>query len=78
MGGYPVGSVLLGVAGPGHTEVMRLKLSGDRWNIRLGAARTAVAELLRCVRAPLVNICGPGAANWPPPRLVHALRMASS
>ncbi|BDT88159.1 CinA family protein [Nocardia cyriacigeorgica] len=51
-GGYPAGTVFLGLAGAGHTEVMRLKLSGDRWNIRLGAARTAVAELLRCVRGP--------------------------
>ncbi|WP_063050255.1 CinA family protein [Nocardia arthritidis] len=48
--GHPVGTVFLGLAGPGHTEVMRLKLSGDRWTIRLGATRTAVAELLRCVR----------------------------
>jgi nicotinamide-nucleotide amidase len=48
--GHPVGTVFLGLAGPGHTEVMRLKLSGDRWTIRIGATRTAVSELLRCVR----------------------------
>ncbi|MFI9510218.1 CinA family protein [Nocardia sp. NPDC052566] len=48
--GHPVGTVFLGVAGPRHTEVMRLKLAGDRWTIRLGAAHTALRELLRCVR----------------------------
>ncbi|MBF6335854.1 nicotinamide-nucleotide amidohydrolase family protein [Nocardia abscessus] len=48
--GHPVGTVFLGLAGPGHTEVMRLKLSGDRWTIRIGATHTAVSELLRCVR----------------------------
>lgn len=48
--GIEVGTVFLGLAGPGHTEVMRLKLTGDRWNIRIAATRTAVAELLRCVR----------------------------
>ncbi|MGW0181792.1 CinA family protein [Nocardia sp. NPDC003345] len=49
--GIEVGTVYLGLAGPGHTEVMRLKLAGDRWNIRVAATRTAIAELLRCVRA---------------------------
>lgn len=48
--GIEVGTVFLGLAGPGHTEVMRLKLSGDRWNIRFTAAQAAVQELLRCVR----------------------------
>ncbi|MFI5718418.1 CinA family protein [Nocardia sp. NPDC051750] len=48
--GIEVGTVFLGLAGPGHTEVMRLKLTGDRWNIRSTATRTAVQELLRCVR----------------------------
>ncbi|WP_327150501.1 CinA family protein [Nocardia sp. NBC_01329] len=48
--GVEVGIVFLGIAGPGHTEVMRLKLSGDRWNIRVTAAHAAVQELLRCVR----------------------------
>ncbi|MEU7767410.1 CinA family protein [Nocardia sp. NPDC049190] len=50
--GYAVGTVFLGIAGPGHTEVMRLKLFGDRWTIRVGATHTAVRELLRCVRDP--------------------------
>ncbi|PXX54650.1 nicotinamide-nucleotide amidase [Nocardia tenerifensis] len=48
--GHAVGTVFLGLAGPGHTEVMRLKLHGDRWTIRIGAAHTAIRELLRCVR----------------------------
>ncbi|NKY37895.1 CinA family protein [Nocardia speluncae] len=48
--GIEVGTVYLGLAGPGHTEVMRLKLTGDRWNIRFTATRAAVQELLRCVR----------------------------
>ncbi|WP_040791351.1 CinA family protein [Nocardia paucivorans] len=48
--GIGAGTVFLGLAGPGHTEVMRLKLSGDRWNIRFDATRTAIRELLRCIR----------------------------
>ncbi|WP_280398920.1 CinA family protein [Nocardia carnea] len=48
--GIEVGTVYLGLAGPGHTEVMRLKLTGDRWNIRFTATRAAIEELLRCVR----------------------------
>ncbi|MEU2035054.1 CinA family protein [Nocardia amamiensis] len=48
--GHPVGTVFLGIAGPVHSEVVRLKLPGDRWTIRIGATRTAVSELLRCVR----------------------------
>ncbi|NUP25543.1 MAG: CinA family protein [Nocardia sp.] len=48
--GIEVGTVFLGLAGPGHTEVMRLKLSGDRWNIRFTATLEAIEELLRCVR----------------------------
>jgi nicotinamide-nucleotide amidase len=50
-GGHPVGTVFLGLAGPGHTEVVRLKLDGDRWTIRIGATHTAIRELLRYVRA---------------------------
>lgn len=48
--GIGAGTVFLGLAGPRHTEVMRLKLSGDRWNIRFDATRTAIRELLRCIR----------------------------
>lgn len=47
--GHPVGTVYLGLAGPQHSEVVRLKLHGDRWTIRIGAAHCAVRELLRCV-----------------------------
>ncbi|WP_054814411.1 CinA family protein [Nocardia arizonensis] len=47
--GHPVGTVFLGLSGPRHTEVMRLRLSGDRWTIRLTATTIAVRELLRCV-----------------------------
>ncbi|GAA5055770.1 CinA family protein [Nocardia callitridis] len=50
--GHPVGVVFLGLAGPAHTEVMRCELAGDRWAIRIGAARLAVRELLRCLRRP--------------------------
>ncbi|MEV6432145.1 CinA family protein [Nocardia sp. NPDC051463] len=49
--GHPVGTVFLGLAGPGHTEVVRLKLLGDRWTIRIGATHTAIRELLRYVTA---------------------------
>jgi len=47
--GHPVGTVFLGLAGPGHTEVMRLTLRGDRWTIRIGATHRAVRELRRIV-----------------------------
>nr|WP_280195039.1 CinA family protein [Nocardia farcinica] len=50
-GGHPVGTVFLGLSGPWHTEVMRLRLAGQRWTIRHTAAQRAVAELLRCVRS---------------------------
>ncbi|MFD0364298.1 CinA family protein [Nocardia sp. GCM10030253] len=49
--GHPVGTVFLGLAGPGHTEVVRLKLLGDRWTIRIGATHMAIRELLRYVTA---------------------------
>lgn len=54
--GCPVGTVFLGVSGPGGTEVMRLHLAGDRWTIRMNAVRTAVAELGR-------RLGGAGAAD---------------
>ncbi len=43
--GIAVGTVFLGIAGVDGTEVIRLQLSGDRWQIRLGAVRAAVSEL---------------------------------
>jgi nicotinamide-nucleotide amidase len=48
--GRPVGTVFLGLAGPEGTEVVRLKLAGDRWTIRVEAVRAAVTELVRCLR----------------------------
>ncbi|NKY88425.1 CinA family protein [Nocardia veterana] len=48
-GECPVGTVFLGLSGPGGTEVMRLHLAGDRWTIRMSAVRTAIIELLRRV-----------------------------
>ncbi|WP_372440762.1 CinA family protein [Nocardia acididurans] len=47
--GREVGTVFLGIAGPEGTEVIRLKLAGDRWTIRVSAARAAVTELVRSV-----------------------------
>ncbi|QIS21446.1 CinA family protein [Nocardia terpenica] len=54
--GQPVGTVFLGLAGPDGTEVVRLKLTGDRWTIRMDAVRAAVTELIR----------GLGGAHDPP------------
>ena len=47
--GRPVGTVYLGIAGTSGTEVVRLALAGDRWEIRLGAVDSAVRELIRRV-----------------------------
>ncbi|MFR9751790.1 CinA family protein [Nocardia sp. 004] len=47
--GYPVGTVFLGIAGPGVAEVMRLQLPGDRWTIRIGTVHAAVRALLEHV-----------------------------
>lgn len=49
--GREVGTVFLGLAGPEGTEVVRLKLSGDRWTIRVSAVRAAITELLRALRS---------------------------
>lgn len=49
--GREVGTVFLGLSGPEGTEVVRLKLSGDRWTIRVSAVRAAVTELLRSLRS---------------------------
>lgn len=48
--GHEVGTVFLGLASPEGTQVVRLKLSGDRWTIRVGAVRAAVTELARSIR----------------------------
>lgn len=44
-GGHPVGTVFLGLAGPLDTEVVRLRLTGGRWDIRLAAVHAAVHRL---------------------------------
>ena len=44
-GGHPVGTVFLGLAGPGTTEVAELQLGGSRWDIRLAAVHEAVGRL---------------------------------
>ncbi|KAA0023329.1 CinA family protein [Antrihabitans cavernicola] len=48
--GHDVGTVFLAIAGPEGTEVVRLQLAGNRWEIRLGAVSAAVSELVRRVR----------------------------
>ncbi len=44
-GGHPVGTVFLGLAGPGPTEVTALHLDGSRWDIRLAAVHQAIGRL---------------------------------
>ncbi|AKK27230.1 CinA family protein [Mycobacterium sp. EPa45] len=44
-GGHPVGTVFLGLAGPGPTEVVELRLGGSRWDIRLAAVHQAIGRL---------------------------------
>ncbi|WP_445169786.1 CinA family protein [Mycolicibacterium sp. Dal123E01] len=44
-GGHPVGTVYLGLAGPGPTEVVELHLDGSRWDIRLAAVHQAISRL---------------------------------
>lgn len=49
-GGRPVGTVYVGLAGPGGGHVRRLTLSGDRAAIRGAAVQAAMAELLAALR----------------------------
>jgi nicotinamide-nucleotide amidase len=44
--GYGPGTVYLGIAGPGRTDVVRLDLPGDRQAVRTGAVAAAVTALL--------------------------------
>ena len=44
-GGYPVGTVFMGLAGPVDTEVAHLAFSGSRWDIRVSAVNEAIARL---------------------------------
>jgi nicotinamide-nucleotide amidase len=50
-GGVPVGTVFVGVAGPGGGEVRRLALTGDRGAIRAATVRAALDLLLATLRA---------------------------
>ena len=50
-GGHPVGAVFLGLAGPIDTEVVELRLSGSRWDIRKAAVDEAIARLRALVDA---------------------------
>lgn len=48
-GGHLVGTVFLGLAGPGPTEVTQLQLDGSRWDIRLAAVHQAIGLLNRLI-----------------------------
>lgn len=50
-GGHDVGTVFLGLAGPVDTEVVELRLSGTRWDIRLAAVRESISRLRALVAA---------------------------
>jgi nicotinamide-nucleotide amidase len=53
-GGHAVGTVFMGLAGPGETgatEVVELQLSGTRWDIRLSAVRESISRLRALVAA---------------------------
>ncbi|RVW03912.1 CinA family protein [Rhodococcus xishaensis] len=43
---HPPGTVFLGLAGPGGTEVSELDMGGDRWEVRLACVHAAVSGLL--------------------------------
>ena len=49
-GGRPVGTVYVGLAGPGHGAVRQLALSGDRAAIRAAAVDAALELLLSVLR----------------------------
>jgi nicotinamide-nucleotide amidase len=44
-GGYQVGTVFMGLAGPVDTEVVELQFSGTRWDIRMSAVRASISRL---------------------------------
>jgi nicotinamide-nucleotide amidase len=50
-GGHDVGTVFMGLAGPVDTEVVELRLSGTRWDIRLAAVRESISRLRSLVAA---------------------------
>jgi nicotinamide-nucleotide amidase len=51
-GGAPVGTVYVGLAGPGGGTVRRLSLTGDRASIRAATVAAALELLLAAVRSP--------------------------
>ncbi|WP_182347575.1 CinA family protein [Tomitella gaofuii] len=59
--GHPAGTVFLGLAGRGASNVVRLRLHGTRWQIRRAAVAEALAALLEAVTGP-----SPGTAGGPP------------
>jgi nicotinamide-nucleotide amidase len=44
-GGYQVGAVFMGLAGPVDIEVVELQFSGTRWDIRMSAVRASISRL---------------------------------
>ena len=50
-GGHEVGTVFMGLAGPVGTEVIELKLTGTRWDIRISAVRESISRLRALVAA---------------------------
>jgi nicotinamide-nucleotide amidase len=50
-GGYQVGTVFMGLAGPVDTEVVELQFSGTRWDIRMSAVRESISRLRALVTA---------------------------
>jgi nicotinamide-nucleotide amidase len=53
-GGHEVGTVFMGLAGPDDhsvTEVVELRFSGTRWDIRIAAVRASISRLRALVTA---------------------------
>jgi nicotinamide-nucleotide amidase len=53
-GGHEVGTVFMGLAGPGESgaiEVVELQFTGSRWDIRLSAVRASISRLRALVAA---------------------------
>ena len=53
-GGHAVGTVFMGLAGPGEggaVEVVELRFSGTRWDIRISAVRESIGRLRALVAA---------------------------
>lgn len=48
--GHPVGTVFLGLAAAGSSKVVRLRLTGTRWEIRRAAVQEAVSALSAALR----------------------------